>query len=252
MPDGLFQKPSEHTATSTRSVIPGGPELEESLSEGQLGSVASKTRAAPVGRRLTTWLARTVMLVVACLTALTALNSWVILTTRSAMADTPAAVQAHPWAIVLGNYVSPDGIPSPELWQRLETARSLYASGRAGRLVASGMHRPGYDEPHGMAAWLVAHGVPPNGITLDLGGHRTAATVANASRLGVRSVLIVTQAYHLPRALYFARHAGLDAVGVVAPLEEGLTAEDLFRRHGREIIARAACVIEVALFGVRS
>ena len=81
----------------------------------------------------------------------------------------------------------------------------------------SGRVGEGYDEPHAMAAWLEARGVPPADIVVDEGGHRTAATMADAAALGVRSAHVVTQGYHLPRALYFARHAGIDALGVPAP-----------------------------------
>ena len=101
-----------------------------------------------------------------------------------------------------------------------------------------------------MAAWLEARGVPPADIVVDEGGHRTAATMADAAALGVRSALVVTQGYHLPRALYFARHAGIDAVGVPAPagpaglvgLAQGVRPRDT---------ARAEALLEVALRGVR-
>ena len=68
-----------------------------------------------------------------------------------------------------------------------------------------------------MAAWLEARGVKPADVIVDPGGHRTAATMADAAALGVRSALVVTQGYHLPRSLYLARRAGIDAVGVPAP-----------------------------------
>jgi vancomycin permeability regulator SanA len=73
--------------------------------------------------------------------------------------------------------------------------------------------------------------------------------MADAAALGVRSALIVTQAYHLPRSIYFARHAGIDALGVSAPARRwGVFdwAHVLFR----ETAARAEAVLEVPLRGV--
>ncbi len=65
-----------------------------------------------------------------------------------------------------------------------------------------------------MAAWLEAHGVPARDLIVDRGGYRTASSMADAAAIGVRSLLVVSQGYHLPRALYLARHAGIDAWGV--------------------------------------
>ena len=96
------------------------------------------------------------------------------------------------------------------------------ATGRGGR--ASWSCRDacwrGYDEPHAMAALAGgARGRSRRRSWSDAGGHRTAATMADAAALGVRSALVVTQGYHLPRALYLARHAGIDAIGVPAPVD---------------------------------
>jgi vancomycin permeability regulator SanA len=74
--------------------------------------------------------------------------------------------------------------------------------------------------------------------------------MAAAVARGFLQMLVVTQAYHLPRALYFARHAGIDAVGVTAPpkLRSSL---DVARTGLREVLARPEAVLEVALRGVR-
>jgi SanA protein len=74
--------------------------------------------------------------------------------------------------------------------------------------------------------------------------------MADAAALGVRSALVVSQRYHLPRALYLARHAGIDAVGVPAQdTHEGWAS--LAKLFVREAAARAETVVEVALRGVR-
>ena len=184
------------------------------------------------------------------ITLVTAANLYLFAAARATILPGVAAAPARPYSIVLGNRVFPGGTPSAELAARLQTALALYRAGRTGKIIVSGMVRDDYDEPRAMAAWLAARGVPASDIIADGGGHRTAATMADAAALGVRSALIVTQEYHLPRALYFARHAGIDALGVPAPSRFGsrLLALKVFFR---ETAARTETVVEVALRGVR-
>ena len=94
----------------------------------------------------------------------------------------------RPYAIVLGNRVFPDGAPCAELAARLEAALALYRAGRAGEDHRVGTRARGaYNEPHAMAAWLEARGVAAGRHVVDAGGHRTAATMADAAALGVRA-----------------------------------------------------------------
>ena len=183
--------------------------------------------------------------------AVAAANVYVVTTTRAAIAADVAAAPARPDAVVLGNRVLPDGTPCDELAARLETALALYRAGRAGKLVVSGRTGAQYDEPAGMAAWLVKRGVPAADVVRDQGGYRTAATMADTAALGKRSILVVTQGYHLPRSLYLARHAGIDAIGVPAPSRRD-RAYDTFKVYVRERVARAETVVEVAVRGVRA
>jgi vancomycin permeability regulator SanA len=200
-------------------------------------------------RRWWRWLAAVVALAVAYVVAA---NAYVIGAARAATLPDIGAAPVRPYAIVLGNTVSPEGIPCPDLESRLETARALYAAGRVHKVIASGgvVRKRNYDEPHAMAAWLVARGVKPEDVIVDEGGHRTAATMADAAALGVRSALIVTQAYHLPRSIYLARHADIDVLGVAAPPRRW-DAGDWAKVLIRETSARAEVVLEVAVRGVR-
>jgi SanA protein len=183
--------------------------------------------------------------------AVAAANVYVVATTRAAIAADVAAAPSRPDAVVLGNRVLLDGSPCDELAARLETALALYRAGRAGKLVVSGRAEDKYDEPAGMAAWLVKRGVPAADVVEDPGGYRTAATMADTAAMGKRSILVVTQGYHLPRSLYFARHAGIDAIGVPSPSRRH-GAYDTFKVHLREIVARAETVVEVVVRGVRA
>jgi len=198
----------------------------------------------PRRRRWARWL---LTVAVAGLAAVVAANFYLIAAARPATAAGVDAAPARPYAIVLGNHVFEDGTPSPELAERLETALAVYQAHRAGKVIVSGLTRGAYDESRAMAAWLRARGVPAGDVVLDGGGHRTAATMADAAVLGVRTALIVTQGYHLPRSLYLARHAGIDAVGVAAPSRR----PSELRTFVREGLARAETVLEVAVRGVR-
>ena len=177
-------------------------------------------------------------------------NAYVIASTRASIVADVAAAPVRPDAVVLGNRVFPDVTPCDELAARLGTALALYRAGRTGKLIVSGRTAGDYDEPAGMAAWLVSRGVPAADVVKDPGGHRTAATMADTAALGKRSVLVVTQAYHLPRSLYLARRAGIDAIGVPAPSRRR-GSYDNFKVYLRETAARAETVLEVALRGVR-
>src|SRR5262249_18307502 len=125
-------------------------------------------------------------------------------------------VPAAAVAIVLGKLVYPDGTPSPLLRARLELALRLYQEGRVQTILASGDggSRPGYDEVTPMRRWLIARGVPADRVIPDPAGFDTFASCSRARQVfGVTRAIVVTNSYHLPRAVALCRHAGIDAVG---------------------------------------
>ncbi|WP_375429959.1 vancomycin high temperature exclusion protein [uncultured Friedmanniella sp.] len=126
--------------------------------------------------------------------------------------DVPSA----PVALVLGAQVQPDGTPSPYLAARLELGRRLLESGRVRVLLLTGdAGAPEHDEPAAMRAYLVAAGVPAERLVTDAHGYDTYDSCVRARRVfGVDRVVVVSQSYHLPRAVATARSVGLDAVGV--------------------------------------
>jgi vancomycin permeability regulator SanA len=128
----------------------------------------------------------------------------------------PDDVPAAPVALVLGAAVFPDGRPSPFLAARLDLARRLYVAGKAEVLLVSGDNlAPEYDEPAAMRRYLVDAGVPSAAIVTDHAGFDTYDSCFRAARVfGVRRLIVVTQAYHLPRAVGTARRLGLEAAGV--------------------------------------
>src|SRR4051812_4892818 len=129
---------------------------------------------------------------------------------------TEAGVPAAPVALVLGAQVYDDGSPSPFLAARLEIARRLLADGKVHAILVSGDNRRhGYNEPGAMFRWLVARGVPSQRIVLDFAGLDTYDSCDRARRVfGVRQAIVVTQTYHLDRAVTLCRTLGVNATGV--------------------------------------
>lgn len=140
--------------------------------------------------------------------------------------------------LVLGAGVREDGSPSHMLRDRIDTGVMLYAAGAAPKLLMSGDHgRVGYDEVNVMRSRALAADVPSADIFMDHAGFSTYDSLYRARDVfAVKRLIIVTQSYHLPRALHIANALGLEAVGVSADLNRyyGQLGRDL-----REAAARA-------------
>ncbi|WP_329110526.1 YdcF family protein [Micromonospora sp. NBC_01699] len=140
---------------------------------------------------------------------------WVDRSSRAHVFDL-AGVPAAPVVLVLGAQVAADGTPAPFLAARLQLAKELYDAGKARVVLVSGDHRRyEYDEPGAMRRWLVDRGVPASRVVQDHAGFDTYDSCLRASRVfGVRQVIVVTQGFHVERAVAVCRQVGLDAVGV--------------------------------------
>ena len=126
-------------------------------------------------------------------------------------------------AVILGNKVNEDGTLSERLTQRLACGLALYRSGRVGRLLVSGgLGKEGFYEGDKMRDYLRAHGVPDAAIIVDNAGNTTQQTVRNTARLRrvlhFRSVLVVSQFYHLSRTKLLFRQAGFTEVSGASPV----------------------------------
>lgn len=119
-------------------------------------------------------------------------------------------------AIVLGARVYADGTPSPFLAARLDLGARLFREGKVRAILVSGANTAdSHHETDVMAAWLVDHGVPAGRIVADPKGFDTSDTCVRAAKVyGVRSAVLVSQGYHLGRALTLCRARGIDAVAV--------------------------------------
>jgi vancomycin permeability regulator SanA len=122
--------------------------------------------------------------------------------------------EARPVAIVLGAGLRRDGHPTLLLARRLDVAADLYQRGTVDAVLVSGAD----DEPAAMRRYLLTAGVPTAKIVEDDAGFRTWDSCVRAHDVyGVRSAIVVTQAFHLPRAVVLCRAAGIDAAGVGDP-----------------------------------
>lgn len=134
----------------------------------------------------------------------------------------PERAPAAPVAVVFGSELAPGGMePKPFLAGRLDAALRLYATGRVRAILVSGDgHGESGDEVAAMRAYLVRHGVPAERIAADPYGLDTYDTCLRGHRVyGMRRVLLVSQEYHLPRAVTLCRAVGVEARGVAAPCE---------------------------------
>ena len=139
--------------------------------------------------------------------------------------------------LVLGAGIRTDGSPSPMLQDRLNTGIALYQNGAAPKLLMSGDHgRKKYNEVQTMKDIALDQGVPSEDVFMDHAGFSTYDSLYRARDVfQARKVIIVTQKYHLYRALYIARSLGLDAWGVSADTRRY---RGQSQRDFREILAR--------------
>lgn len=170
------------------------------------------------------------------------------LSANGKMFDTCAAIPAQDVALVLGTSRQIRGKPNPFYEARLDAAAELFRGNKVRAIIVSGDNsRADYNEPRDMKNDLVARGIPANLITCDFAGLRTLDSVQRVVRVfGQSRVVLVSQRFHLQRALFLADHAGLSAVGLVA--DEVPSTWWRLRARLREILARDAAIVDV-VFG---
>ena len=146
-------------------------------------------------------------------------------------------------AIVLGASVL-HGAPSLVLAARADEAITLYLNKKVSKILVSGDNGAlTHDEVTPVRKYLLAAGIPAQDIFLDHAGFDTYSSMYRARAVfGVRSATIVTQGFHIPRALFIARALGIDAVGVVASGGEGTIYE-----YAREIPASWKALFDIII-----
>lgn len=154
--------------------------------------------------------------------------------------ETPPKAQV---ALVLGASVASNGTLSPVMKERADRAATLYESGVVSKILVTGDNSTlQYDEVYPVGKYLLALGIPQQDIFLDYAGFDTYSSMYRARDVfGVRRLLVVSQQYHLPRALFIARALGLDAYG--ADASQG---EKYFYYSVREIPASLKAALDIA------
>ena len=156
------------------------------------------------------------------ITALTVINTAVKLSTEKQIltAADAAKLEGIDCILVLGCGVREDGTPSDMLCDRLTRGVELYEAGAAPKLLMSGDHgRVEYDEVAVMKQFAVDRNIPSENVFMDHAGFSTYESMHRARDIfQCERVIIVTQTYHLYRAIHDARAFGMEAVGISSDL----------------------------------
>ncbi|MDR3706941.1 MAG: ElyC/SanA/YdcF family protein [Capsulimonadaceae bacterium] len=174
-------------------------------------------------------------------------SAWVRHSTARFIYRDASLVPAEPVAIVLGAMVYPNGCLSSVLRARVDAAIALYQAHKATKLLMTGDNSSKrYDEVTAMKKYAMAAGVPDVAIVRDYAGFRTFDSCYRAKHVfAIRRAVIVTQDFHIARAIYLARHLGIDAVGFVAP--DNMSRRSHTALSLREVGATMSALVDVHL-----
>jgi vancomycin permeability regulator SanA len=187
------------------------------------------------------------LLIIGAPLLLLAVSLYVTTATHGRRYEAVAAVPPARVAIVFGAGVRPDGRLSRMLAERVAAAVELYHAGRVEKLLMTGDNSSvNYDEVTAMRGYAIERGVDPDDIALDYAGFSTYESCYRARPIfGVEQAVLVTQRYHLPRAVYTCRQLGVDAVGLGTPDWGAYHPALLARYTAREVVATARAVWQV-------
>jgi SanA protein len=207
---------------------------------------AAPVRAARTRRRL---LRRAVLglglLAVLAAIIPAAIDALISISTASAIAERVEDAAPKPVALLLGtSSKTAAGRPNQFYEARIRSAAELFHGGKVQGILVSGDNATRwYNEPITMQRDLIAAGVPAEYITLDYAGFRTLDSVIRAKEVfGQDEFVVVSQRFHASRAIFLARHFGIDATGFAAPDPEN---RRLFGVRAREVLARVAAVLDI-------
>ncbi|WP_325176680.1 SanA/YdcF family protein [Paenibacillus alkalitolerans] len=186
--------------------------------------------------KIKTYLAAAASIVAIGAACLIGVNMWIGSATAEHIKEPGRTPEAEA-ILILGARVYSESHVSPMLNDRLEGGLELYQAGKAPKIIVSGDHGTvEYDEVNAMKGFLEERGVPPEDIFMDHAGFSTYESVYRARDIfGAKKIIIVTQGYHLKRAVYVARVLGIDAYGVASDPRSYYGAE---KYEAREKLAR--------------
>ncbi|WP_329127722.1 SanA/YdcF family protein [Streptomyces sp. NBC_01465] len=177
---------------------------------------------------------------VACVLALTP-ATW-MQATASDRIRTTADVPATDVAVVFGAGLW-DGEPSPYLAHRLDAAAELYAAGKVKVVLVTGDNsREDYDEPDAMRTYLAQHGVPTKKVVTDYAGFDTWDSCVRVKKIfGVDRAVLVSQGFHIRRAIALCQAAGVTSYGIGVDDKHDVT---WYAGGAREVLAAGKAAMD--------
>jgi len=173
------------------------------------------------------------------------MNAWILIDTSNYVYCDIETVPFNSVGMVLGtSRMTRTGNPNQHFVTRMDAAAELYHAGKIQHIILSGDNMTRYyDEPKAMKAELLLRGVPDYSMTLDTAGFRTFDSVVRLKQVfGVNSCTIISEKYHVHRAVFISRHHDLNAIAYAAddvPFIYGI------RSRSREILARVKAVLDI-------
>ncbi|HEX9001665.1 MAG TPA: ElyC/SanA/YdcF family protein [Blastocatellia bacterium] len=174
-----------------------------------------------------------------------AINGWIVRSGAARTFTDPASLPANDVGLVLGTSARTfGGYANPHFQARIAAAARLYQAGKLRHLLLSGdNHVQGYDEPSDMKEALARLGVPEAAMTLDYAGFRTLDSVARAKAVfGQTRLTVITDDFHVHRALFLCRAYGIDAVAFCS---DNVPLEYSGKTRMREWLARVKAWLDV-------
>ncbi len=147
------------------------------------------------------------------------INSWIFYQSHNFIHRKSKELPSSYTGLILGAFVNPkNGAPSYALRDRLDKGLELYQQKKIKRFLLSGDHgQRNYDEVNHMKNYLTKRGIPTSDIFLDHAGFDTYNSMVRAKKIfKVNDLIVITQAFHLPRAVYIGRSQGLKIHGYIA------------------------------------
>lgn len=176
-------------------------------------------------------------------------NLWIVQRSNGRVSQVAAQVPAAPVALVLGTSRNLESGQINSHWKvRMDAAAALWKAGRVKQILVSGDNRKAdYNEPRDMRDGLVERGVPRQVIKLDFAGLRTLDSVIRAKEIfGVTHCVIVSDDFHLPRAIWLADRRGMTVTGFKGPAIQWKSSG---KTRVREWLARLNAALEEWVLG---
>jgi SanA protein len=174
------------------------------------------------------------------------INLYIIFSARNLIFRKVSDLPRHEFALVLGTEpLRPDGSTNLHFLKRTDLAAQVYAAGKATYLLISGnKNNRGFNEPIEMEKRILAENVPETALKLDFEGARTWESIRSAKEIyHLQNLIIITDAFHAPRALILCRHFGIKAVAI-CPEPDPFSLWSV-RYAVREYFARLAAVFDI-------